>query len=243
VAQQLQANTFTRTGCTFAGWAKSKTGTKEYNDKDTGVPGQAAGTTLNLYALWTVTNATDVVNEALTMGDGTAITLTGVAWSDIESALKTALVGGSITALNLAGVSGLTAWKNDTLDRNKDKITSLALPDTVEKLTGGEINDALFKGYNNLTLVRGKGVTNIGDYAFSGRVALTDLYLPAVPPTLGSSVFTGTGSSGTLSIHVGTANAVTVYTSSSGWDVGATTIANGNTSKYGSNHKAINIVN
>jgi uncharacterized repeat protein (TIGR02543 family) len=248
VAQQLQANTFTRTGCTFAGWAENKNGTPPILTAGTSIPGKAAGTTLTFYAQWTVTNATDVVTAA-TNQSGDTITLTGVAWSaGLTTALESALSGGSITTLDLAGVSGLAAWKNDTLlDSNKDKITSLTLPDTVETLTGGEINDALFKGYSNLTLVRGKGVTNIGDYAFLGRVALTDLYLPAAPPTLGANVFQSTNS-GTLEIHVGSGNGnIGAYTAQWSTDrsipVDAETAANGNTTAYGSNHKAINIVN
>jgi hypothetical protein len=76
--------------------------------------------------------------------------------------------------------------------------------------------------------------------AFSECTTLTNLYLPATPPALGASVFQDTGSSGTLSIHVGSGN-IGAYTST--WGVSVNTSAGGNTGKYGTNHKAINIVN
>jgi uncharacterized repeat protein (TIGR02543 family) len=296
----------TRTGCDFDGWytdggfgggAVTEISTLSPGDKD-------------FYAQWTVTNATDVVDEATS---GNTITLTGVAWSDIKSALESALSGGGITTLDLSGVSGLTEWADNTLSSNKDKITSMVLPDTVKTLPANEINDHVFRGYASLVSVSGAGVTDIGKNAFYSRSnlvevnfpaatdigesafqgctkltkvdfpaaetigddafqgaglievnlpvvtsigyrafgqcnALTDLYLPTSgsswPPTLAANVFQNTGSSGTLSIHVGSANAVTAYTSLiSGWGVSAETNAEvtDTTGKYGDNHKAIKI--
>ncbi len=53
-ASALRANSFTRTGYTFGGWAKSASGAKEYNDKQS-VSNLSAthGATVDLYAVWT----------------------------------------------------------------------------------------------------------------------------------------------------------------------------------------------
>jgi hypothetical protein len=63
--------------------------------------------------------------------------------------------------------------------------------------------------------------------------------LPAVPPTLGSRVFSLTGNAPALYIHVGSTAAVSAYTSA--WGVTAMTGADMNTSVYGEQHKGIAI--
>jgi hypothetical protein len=59
--------------------------------------------------------------------------------------------------------------------------------------------------------------------------------LPATPPAI-SSIFFYTGSSGAITVRV-PAGAVSAYTAA--WGVDANTPAGGNTSTYGSNHKAV----
>jgi uncharacterized repeat protein (TIGR02543 family) len=183
----LEANEFTRTGCSFAGWAENKDGTKEYDDGATvsGV-GKTAGKTLTLYALWTVTNAADFVTAAT---DGNTITLTGVAWNDdLKTALESALSSGGIS-LDLSGVSGLTAWNSTTLSTNKDKITSMVLPDTVTSLAYQSSTGA-FQGYTKLTSVSGKGVTDLGRNAFYGCTELVEVSLSLVME-IGVRTFSG----------------------------------------------------
>jgi hypothetical protein len=181
---------FTRTGCTFLGWAKSKAGAMDYAD-GADVPGQAAGTKLTLYALWTVTSGQEgAVVAAATNQSGDTITLTGVAWSGIKSALESALFNGSITTLDLSGVSGLTVWDTSTLNieiNDKGKITSLALPDTVTTLAY-QSSAGAFKDYGNLTSVSGAGVTDIGDFAFAICTKLTTVSLPKAE-TIGNYAF------------------------------------------------------
>jgi hypothetical protein len=334
---------------------------------------QTDDTTLDIYALWKVDNATEVVNDAANKGGGTALTLTGVAWDDIKDVVESAL-SDRVTTLDLSGVSGFEEeWDKDTLT-NKGNIISLTLPETVTTLVDGTSEtDYAFYGYTNLESVSGKGVTDvgvgafagiglttvdlpaatdigdgafyqctalktvslpavedigdgafagctvlktvslseatgIGDNAFDGCYALTTVILPeatdigtyafngcyllatvilpeatdigtyafnecsaletvslpavedigdgafasctalasltlpaapATPPTLGSNVFQSTGSSGTLTIYIGSGK-ISDYTTK--WGVAANTGPNDNTSKYGSDHKAINIV-
>ena len=61
----LTANAFTRSGYTFAGWAKSANGTKVYNDKQA-VSNLTTvnGGTANLYAVWTVNSYTITFDSA-----------------------------------------------------------------------------------------------------------------------------------------------------------------------------------
>jgi hypothetical protein len=261
-ALTLKTNTFTRTYCTFAGWAESKAGPMAYGN-GLSVPGQDTETTLTLYALWTVTSGkeTDFVTAATS---GNIIALPNVVWSpSLGTALEIALSNVGMT-LNLSGVSGLTEWSKDTLSSNKANIKSLVLPDTVTLLKdAANQTDAVFNGYISLESVSGAGVTDIGGYAFGSCTKLTkvelpaaknigirafsycqalaELFLPANPPALAISIFEYTTDPVPLNIYVGLGN-VPAYTSPSGWGVSAATLANGNTAKYGNNHKAITIM-
>jgi hypothetical protein len=183
----LSENTFTRSGCTFAGWAESAAGAQLYGDEEKGVPCPDAGTTLDLYALWTVESGQEAaVVEAATSED--TLILTGVEWSgrlpgEVESAL-----GKGVTTLNLSGVSGLEEWDKDTLNSGKGNIISLTLPDTVTTLKH-ESNGA-FGGYDSLESVSGAGVTNVGEAAFYQCTALETVSLPAAKG-IGDSAFDG----------------------------------------------------
>ena len=54
-AKALTANAFTRTDCTFQGWATSASGAKVYNDKQSvSNLTQTSGAVVNLYAVWTL---------------------------------------------------------------------------------------------------------------------------------------------------------------------------------------------
>jgi hypothetical protein len=264
----LRANAFTRTDCTFVSWAESAAGEMPHA-AGADVTGHAAGTTLTLYALWDVESGKEaaVVKTAVTKGNGTAIALTGVAWSDdLKTAVENALSGGN-KDLDLSGVSGLTAWNKDSLDSAVKKyITSLVLPDTLALLYSDKLGRA-FENYSSLTSVSGAGVREItlsslafctalttvslpaaeeiGNNAFQKCTALTSLTLPAKPPELGSNVFYETGaSSEPLEIHVGSGNTGDYEKA---WGVtgknpiGPETIDT--TGKYGNNHKAITIMN
>ena len=62
-SQNLTANTFTRTGYTFAGWATSANGNKVYNDKQSvSNLSTTNGAIVTLYAKWTATNYTVTYN-------------------------------------------------------------------------------------------------------------------------------------------------------------------------------------
>jgi hypothetical protein len=149
---------------------------------------QTDDTTLKLYALWTVDNATEVVNDAADKGGGTALTLTGVAWDDIKDVVESAL-SGRVTTLNLAGVSGFEEeWGKDTLT-NKGNIAILTLPETVTTLVDGTgESDYAFYGYTKLESVSGAGVTDVGVGAFNECTALKTVSLK-VATEIGDGAF------------------------------------------------------
>jgi hypothetical protein len=167
--------------------------------------------------------------------------------------------------LNLSGCTGITEWDTNIFISNTNKIAGLTLPDTVVTIKNNGLDGT---NYPSLTSVSGPGVTTIEYQAFfnsllttgsfpalqtisSAQVfrscyALSSLTLPASPPSLVSNpelfLYTGTGAGTgtTLNIHVGSAAAVSAYTSA--WGVSATAAANSIIDKYGNGHKAVNIV-
>ena len=71
VAEALNANTFTRTGYTFAGWATSASGAKVYNDKQSVTNIAGTNTSVTLYAVWTANKFTVNFDINCTGGTGT----------------------------------------------------------------------------------------------------------------------------------------------------------------------------
>jgi hypothetical protein len=103
------------------------------------------------------------------------------------------------------------------------------------------IGDEAFSDCTSLTEVSLPAATSIGSRAFYYCTSLELVSLPATPPSISAGVYgifpyTGSNSSGTITVRV-PADAVSTYTSA--WGVSANTSANGNTSVYGSNHKAV----
>jgi len=84
VEKALSANTFTRTGYTFAGWSESTGGTATYADKQS-VENLTAthGATVNLYAIWTAHTYTIEYNA----NGGAGTTSSGNHTYDVEKAL------------------------------------------------------------------------------------------------------------------------------------------------------------
>jgi hypothetical protein len=111
-------------------------------------------------------------------------------------------------------------------------LTAVSLP------AATSIDTTAFAGCTSLAAVSLPMATSIGTSAFSECTSLAAVSLPARPPSLGSGIFSDTGSSGTITISV-PAGAVSAYTSA--WGVSANASANSN-SKYGGNyynHKAV----
>jgi hypothetical protein len=104
------------------------------------------------------------------------------------------------------------------------------------------IGSDAFYSCDELTTVSLSAAVSLGDSAFSFCNKLTSVSLSATPPSLGKTVFSYTkpySGSSTITITVSSGKA-TDYTDT--WGVSATTATEGNTSKYGSSHNAISIV-
>ena len=66
IAKELSANTFTRTGCTFAGWAESAAGSVVYADEENVTNLRtSAGASITLYAKWVCTVTFDADGGSL----------------------------------------------------------------------------------------------------------------------------------------------------------------------------------
>jgi hypothetical protein len=117
-----------------------------------------------------------------------------------------------------------------------NKVTALVLPNAAKSLPAGTSSSGAFSAFTTLRSLSGAGVETIGTYAFNGCTNLVMVSLPATPPAIGSGIFYATASSDTIIVRVPT-GAVSAYTSA--WGVSADTAAGGNTSTYGSNHKAV----
>jgi hypothetical protein len=156
-----------------------------------------------------------------------------------ESLLSTIASSGKYVSLDLSACTMDGTEFDPGTATGADKITALVLPDAAESIKAGADNNATFKAFTGLTSISGAGVETIGDYAFLRCTDLTEVSLPAAPPSIdgdGAAIFRGTGSSGTIVISV-PPDAVSAYTTK--WDVSAETAAGGNISVYGSNHKAV----
>jgi hypothetical protein len=132
-----------------------------------------------------------------------------------------------------------------------NRVTALVLPNTAKSIYAFSAFTALaslsgagvetigtdaFSGCISLTSVSLPAATTIGNNAFYQCTSLTTVSLPATPPSIGGGIFDNTGYSGTITVSV-PADVVFAYTSE--WGVSASTSAGGNTSIYGSNHKAV----
>ncbi|MDR0555177.1 MAG: leucine-rich repeat protein [Treponema sp.] len=169
---------FTRQGCDFAGWSRTRAGPVEYAP-GASVPAMAGGETLTLYAKWAVNDGSEgaVVNAAKS---GTTLTLTGVDWTpDLAAALSSALDTPGM-AVDLGGVGGIGDWHLNTLSANEGRIKSLILPDPVTTLgnNAGTRDDSLSVRYTGLAAVSGAGVTTINKQIFSGCANLKTASFP-----------------------------------------------------------------
>jgi hypothetical protein len=160
--------------------------------------------------------------------------------SDWAALLSMMQIAGKYVALDLSActMSGMEFDPGNSIDTGKDKIVSLVIPDAAESITASTYPNSTFQHFAALKSVRGENITSIGDYAVIYCTTLTDLYLPATPPTRGVKMFEDAGTDTTLTIHIpgGAAN----YTAASpGWGVSVETADGNNTSVYGRNRKRI----
>jgi hypothetical protein len=101
-------------------------------------------------------------------------------------------LGGDSFSLDLSGCKGYSwGYVSGISTADKEKITALTLPPTVTEITGGVYGAGAFAGFSSLASCTATGVTDLGDYAFSGCTALATVNLPAAQ-TIGERAFYGT---------------------------------------------------
>ena len=178
-AKALTANSFSRTGYTFGGWATSSTGAKAYNDKQSVSNLTAtAGATVDLYAVWTANtysvkfnkNATDATgtmsNEAFTYGVAKALTANAFAKTGYTFAGWSKSATGAKAYNDKQTVSNLTATAGGTVNLYGLWTTNTY---TVRFNANGGSGTMANQGftYNRASALRANAFTRTG-YTFGG---------------------------------------------------------------------------
>ena len=169
VSQKLTANTFTRTGYSFKGWATSSYGDVVYSDCQS----ISITSNLTLYAVW----------EKGSGGSGdNGNSETGTAILNIEyGVLKKVKLNGATSVVIPSGVTSI----GDRAFFSCSGLTRVTIPNSVTS-----IGDYAFGWCSGLTYVTiPNSVTNIGEYAFFSCDRLTSVTIPASATIIGEGVF------------------------------------------------------
>jgi uncharacterized repeat protein (TIGR02543 family) len=127
-------------------------------------------------------------NLSMQMDLGT-MTQADSGWRQILAALNTA---GKYVDLDLSccTMSGTVFNPDYSVSTGKDKIVSIALPNTAISITAGSSNTtSAFYRFTALKSFSGMGLTSIGNYAFHSRASLTQTSLPAGITSIGNRAF------------------------------------------------------
>ena len=198
----LSANTFTRDGYTFVGWATSANGAKVYNDKANFTMGTDEEYTL--YAVWSATpyslsyNLNDgtlsienptgynIETETFTLNNPTRNGYTFNGWSGTEISglsMTVTIANGSVgnrsyianweIAEEMSNFEFVSSPNSFTITGIKNKtVTEITVPDYVT-----EIGDWAFSNCSNLNNVTlGRSIIRIGESAFRNSDAITSIY-------------------------------------------------------------------
>lgn len=207
-ATQLKANTFTRDGFTFAGWAESADATEvKYADKAKAT----FDADITLYAVWKESGSGN--NEqgggsgqneqgggSGQSGQGgdsgqttTPITETPAAPAVTGSTVSDATSGAEYVVTTEAGSKQTVEYKVPTVAMSQMTIlipATVVVNGTQYEVTS--IADNAFKGLTTVTSISiGENVETIGDSAFEGCTSLNSITIPAGVSTIGDSAFKG----------------------------------------------------
>jgi hypothetical protein len=183
----------------------------------------------------------DPANAAFTAYDGMLLNKAGTTLIAYPSAagditLPAITTIGDRAFYGCTGLTTVTLPKAETIgDSAFYHCTGLT---EVSLLKAKTIVNFAFYRCTGLTTVSLPKAQTIGYRAFADCTSLTTVSLPAAPPSISFTIFSETAASGTITVRV-PPGTVPAYTSA--WDVTAETTANGNTSVYGDNHKAVTI--
>ena len=178
----LPANTFTKEGYIFAGWATSADGSVSYSDK--------AKITLTenitLYAKWGITVA-DAISaiKSFKSSEEHTVTIAGTITADNLTAITEAINNSRAKiSLDLGGATGIDSI-GDRAFKDCDYLISMNIPSSVTS-----IGEYAFSGCSNLTSVSiPNSVTSIGNSVFSQCEGLTSVTILGRITSIGTSTF------------------------------------------------------
>ena len=179
----LPANTFTKDGYIFAGWATSADGSVSYSDKAK----ITVTENITLYAKWGMTAAA-AITEISSFADGEehTVAVAGAITADDLAAIKGAINGNSNhpqIILDLGGTTGLTEIPSEAFKECR-YLTGVNIPSSVTSIGRYAFSDSPL---TNITIP--DSVTSIGDYAFSRCARLKSVAIPESVTSIGNNVF------------------------------------------------------
>ena len=172
----LSANTFTRTGYAFAGWAKSATGSKVYDDEQSVSDlTTTSGGTVNLYAVWTGKPYTITFDHQGGSAGTASVTATyGAALPSITVPTRAGYTfGGYFAAKNGGGTQYYTASGASARNWDKTAATTLYATWTAKSYTVTFDRQGGSGGSSSATAVYGSAMPSITvptrtGYSFGG---------------------------------------------------------------------------
>lgn len=190
VTSDLTANTFTKTDCTFYGWAtEANKNSPDFSDCQS-VKNLTTGDSIKLYAVWiqnaTAANVTEIITNLPASEEPYTIKVTGEISDDTISAIRTAFrVNSNVKViLDLSATTGLTSIKESAFE-NCTNLTGIILGDSFE-----EIEDKAFSACCNLTNITfGNNLETIGNEAFAICNKLTSVVIGNNIETIGDYAF------------------------------------------------------
>lgn len=156
----LKANTFTRSGYIFAGWATSASGTVKYTNQSSYTISTTSSVTL--YAVWTSANASYSVGlEYLLNDEGNSYSVTGIGTcADTDIVIPSTYNGLPVTSIG-----------KQAFYYCPELLTSVTIGDSVVSI--GE--SAFWGSYSLISVTLGKSVESIGEHAFSACYKLIEV--------------------------------------------------------------------
>jgi hypothetical protein len=111
---------------------------------------------------------------------------------------------GKYVSLDLSACAmSSTTFAPGAADTGERRIVSLVLPDAATSIKASNENNPTFRYFSALKRVSGFGIKTVGEYAFSGRAALTEVDLPEAT-SIGDGAFTGCTALVTVSLPAAT---------------------------------------
>ena len=139
VTSDLTANTFTKTDCTFYGWAtEANKNSPDFSDCQS-VKNLTTGDSIKLYAVWiqnaTAANVTEIITNLPASEEPYTVKVTGEISDDTISAIRTAFrVNSNVKViLDLSATTGLTSIKESAFE-NCTNLTGIILGDSFEEI-------------------------------------------------------------------------------------------------------------